>query len=114
MRAGRKTTRPRSQVLAAKDEYLIGLEIISTDSGVSAEIRAKSPGLFPAENMAQRYVGPGLQHAFIAKETGLPDATIEAVLAADDEYMRDVGILDGEGESDGSNSTGGARANRGR
>jgi len=98
----RRTGVPREAVgaiLRASGDYLegMGLTVAFGDDwsvlpSEGPEIRAHHPDLFPASHVAERYVCFALLREFVRRSTDAPDADIDAVLDAEDEYMRRRGI----------------------
>ena len=56
-------------------------------------LRARSPGLFPPDKIAERELDPALEPRFIVRETGLADDDVRAMQAAEREYQIRAGIL---------------------
>lgn len=85
-------------VLQAKDRYHLGLGILPAEAAEGDEtpeaIRARHPDLFPARNIEARYLAIPLERTFVTRETSLSEDVVNAVLEADDAYMRKVGIID--------------------
>lgn len=86
-----------AKVLLSRDRFELGLGILADDVEIfettAAELRKKHPAFFDPEHIKERYVDDTLELGFIVADTGLDEETVQAVLDADLEYMRTLGLL---------------------
>jgi hypothetical protein len=86
------------RALRSKDRYLLGLGILPAEAALDGEtpqaIRAAHPDLFRAENIRRRFIAIESEREYIRRDSGLDAASVEAIISADDEYMRRRGIID--------------------
>jgi hypothetical protein len=83
-------------VLNAKDEFLVGLELAGPelcDWTTLEEIRAVEPDYFTPYRIAQRYCNTDHERQYIAKRLGMTESDVRRIVAADEAYMRQQGIM---------------------
>jgi len=83
-----------AKVLESLYRFQMGMGIGPDDDGDGARLRELWPELFPPENMAIRYVDVDLEQRFVARDSGVASATIQAVLDADMEYLKRLGLAE--------------------
>lgn len=84
-------------VILSRGRYELGMGIVADDveyfETTAEELRKKYPQFFKPKHLKERYVAEELERGFIAAETGVDPKTVAAVLDADLEYMRRLGLL---------------------
>ena len=84
-------------VLRSRDRYNLGLEVFPKELAQEGEtpegIRAEHPDLFPTHHIASRFVDTRLERQYVAIDSGMAEADVRRILAADLEYAR-RGITD--------------------
>jgi len=107
-------------ILSSRDRYHIGMGLLPDDEEMGpkgVELRRRHPDLFPPENIDVRYVGVELEREFIVRDTGVNSEVVRAVMEADDEFMRLLGIAvpaGAEGASVASEDVGSDKRNSAR
>jgi hypothetical protein len=84
--------------LTSRDRYALGLGIIcpedAWDEHDPSAIRASAPALFPPQNIMERFVNTNLERVYIVMDSGVDAAVVREIIAADEEYMRRLGIIE--------------------
>ena len=77
-------------VLRSRDRYNLGLGVFPEELAPEGEtpegIRAEHPDLFPLHHIAWRFVDARLEGQYVAIDSGIDDADVRRILAADREY----------------------------
>lgn len=83
--------------LLAKDEFLVGLEIADPDLCdwiTREEIRAVAPEFFTRDRIVQGCCNTDHERQYIARRLSLNEGVVKHIVAADEAYMRQQGIMD--------------------